>query len=156
MLISYLPWVSQRQRRLLHPRLNSFRRYAALWRAPRAVGGGCLAASSSHDVRLQAITIVSRSTRMTQRRDAAATSSRPSGECRPQGGCNDGVPPAASEVPTGVPPSNTYNASERPCISFATIYFILEQEPTRCGTPDHCVVQWKTRIHCLLPTCRIC
>ena len=154
------------------------------------VGGG-LTASCAHDVRLQAVTIVSRSARMTRRRDAAATPSRPSGECRPQGGCNDGVspltafetavrrrtlqrrncnddvppaasevppgvPPAASEVPPGVPPSNTYNASEQPCISFSTIYFILEQEPTRCGTPDHCVVQWKTRIHCLLPTCRIC
>ena len=37
MLISYLPWVSQRRRRLLHPRLNSFRRYAALWRPSGAV-----------------------------------------------------------------------------------------------------------------------
>ena len=35
-LISYLPWFSQRRRRLLHPRLNSFRRYAALSRPYRA------------------------------------------------------------------------------------------------------------------------
>ncbi|MBO7533232.1 MAG: hypothetical protein J6T46_04540 [Victivallales bacterium] len=55
--------------------------------------GEHLTASCAHDVRLQAVTIVSRSARMTRRRDAAATQSRPSGECRPQGGCNDGVPP---------------------------------------------------------------
>ena len=50
-----------------------------LWRAPRAMGGGGLAASCSHDVRLQSVTIVSRFARMTRRRDTAATPSRPSG-----------------------------------------------------------------------------
>ena len=35
-LISYLPWVSQHRRCSLHPRLNSFRRYAALSRPYRA------------------------------------------------------------------------------------------------------------------------
>ncbi len=94
MLISYLPWVSQRQRRLLHPRLNSIRRYAALWRPNGRYGRGrWLTASCAHDVRLQAVMIVSRFARMTRRRDAAATLSRPSSECRPQGGCNDGVSP---------------------------------------------------------------
>ena len=42
------------------------------------VGGG-LTASYAHDVRLQAVAIVSRSARMTRRLDAAATPSRPSG-----------------------------------------------------------------------------
>ena len=44
-----------------------------------AMVGGGLTASYAHDVRLQAVAIVSRSARMTRRRDAAATLSRPSG-----------------------------------------------------------------------------
>ena len=41
--------------------------------------GGGLTASCAYYVRLQAVTIVSRFARMTRRRDAAATPSRPSG-----------------------------------------------------------------------------
>ena len=56
-----------------------------------AITGGGFTASYAHDVRLQAVMIVSRFARMTRRRDAAATPSRPADECRSQGGCNDGV-----------------------------------------------------------------
>ena len=49
------------------------------WRPLGAMTGGGLTASYAHEVRLQAVTIVSRSAQMTRRRDAAATPSRPSG-----------------------------------------------------------------------------
>ena len=77
---------------LASPTSKFRRRYAAVVAPLRAPwSGGGLTASYAHNVRLQAVTIVLRFARMTRRRDAAATPSRPSGECRPQGGYNDGV-----------------------------------------------------------------